>query len=97
MNGSKRTPTATLSDAHRAMLEASAISDDVIQARGYWTATDKHELAQLSFAEHQQIIPALVVPNRSFEGEVVGHQIPARQSAHERRRQGREVRVASGF
>ena len=39
-----------LSDKHLAMLrDESAISDDVIEARGYWTATEAAELRDLGF------------------------------------------------
>ena len=52
----------SLSSEHAAMLRASAISDEVAGARGYWTATKRTELADLGFARYQQIAPALVLP-----------------------------------
>lgn len=42
--------------------EESAISDAVIEARGYFTATTREELADLGFAPAQRHVPALVLP-----------------------------------
>ena len=64
----------SLSPEHAAMLRASAISDEVAGARGYWTATKRTELADLGFARYQQIAPALVVPVWGVEGEIVNYQ-----------------------
>jgi len=45
------------------MLEIeSAISAEVIQARGYRTVTDKKELAALGFSKSQQLAPGLLLP-----------------------------------
>jgi hypothetical protein len=60
-----------LADGHLAMLQASAISEEVALARGYWTATKRSELRDLGFATVQQLVPALVIPIRSVTGEIV--------------------------
>ena len=54
--------TDRLASHHREMLHASGITDDLIAARGYFTANKKVELANLGFAASQQIVPALVIP-----------------------------------
>lgn len=63
-----------LSEQHLAMLHASAISDEVIEARGYFTAKRKVELADLGFSGQQQSVPALVIPVYAPHGEVVLYQ-----------------------
>jgi hypothetical protein len=60
---------------HANLIRASAISDEVAAARGYWSATDRQELARLGFAGSQQLVPALVVPIRGAAGVVVAHQV----------------------
>jgi hypothetical protein len=42
--------------------DASAISEAVIEARGYWTAVDAADLRILGFAPQQCRVPALVLP-----------------------------------
>jgi len=52
-----------LSDKHlRTLRDESAISEAVIKARGYWTATEAAELETLDFAPAQRRVPALVLP-----------------------------------
>lgn len=54
---------SNLSPEHLTMLrDESAIAEDVIAARGYWTATTSTELADLGFAPSQRSAPALVIP-----------------------------------
>src|SRR5262245_36148824 len=55
---------------HAAMLAASDIAPQVIDARGYWTASTKVELARLGFPPTQQLPPALVVPIFNVRGEL---------------------------
>jgi Protein of unknown function (DUF3631)/Domain of unknown function (DUF3854) len=55
--------TRRLSDAHREALRASAISDDVIDERGYFTLRKKLDLAGLGFGPSLQFAPTLVVPS----------------------------------
>lgn len=52
-----------LSNSHLNSLKGgSGISDEIIEARGYRTITDKSELTNLGFAINQQIVPALLIP-----------------------------------
>lgn len=58
-----------LAEKHRQMLEIeSAISPNVIQARGYRTITDKKELAALGFSRAQQLAPGLLLPVYTPDG-----------------------------
>ncbi|HEX8197590.1 MAG TPA: DUF3854 domain-containing protein [Pyrinomonadaceae bacterium] len=58
-----------LSEKHLEMLEIeSAISAEVIQARGYRTVSDKKELAALGFAKSQQLTPGLLLPVYAPDG-----------------------------
>lgn len=84
----------TLSD-HLELLRASAISDDVIRDRGYWTATLEPELADLGFAPFQQIVPALVIPIRDLQGAVVSHQI--RPNNPRLNRDGKAIKYESPY
>lgn len=56
------------------MLVDSGITDELIEARGYFTARKKVDLANLGFSEQQQIVPALVIPVFAPHGEVVLYQ-----------------------
>ena len=52
-----------LSPKHLCMLkEESAISDEIIEARGYRTITSKDELEELGFARSQCHVPGLLIP-----------------------------------
>jgi hypothetical protein len=65
-----------LSPTHLKILrEESAISDEVIRARGYWTATDSAQLRNLGFAPNQCRAPALVLPVIGPDGRQALHQI----------------------
>ncbi len=57
-----------LSDHHLAMLRASAISDDVIAARGYRSITNADELQPLGFAPSQRRAPGLLLPHHGPDG-----------------------------
>jgi len=73
--------TATLSDLlsqkHVKMLrDESAISEEIIASRGYYTETDPKGLAEIGFDKKQQkLVPALVIPVRDVTGKVVLHRI----------------------
>ena len=54
--------TTQLLTQHRDLLEASAISHDVANARGYRSITDKSELEALDFKPYQCRVPALLIP-----------------------------------
>jgi hypothetical protein len=51
-----------LADYHRQMLRSSAISDMVIDTRGYFSIEKKGELEKLGFGPKLQHAPTLVVP-----------------------------------
>src|SRR5829696_10359733 len=52
----------TLHEHHRQMLLDSAISEEVIAERGYYTETVKANLAKAGFHRAQQRPPALMMP-----------------------------------
>ena len=51
-----------LSEAHRLHLKASAISDEVIEARGYRTINDAAELHEAGFTHSKLNVPGLLLP-----------------------------------
>jgi hypothetical protein len=71
-----------LADRHAELIRASGISDEVRDARGYWTAAQKYELRDLGFSERQQRVPALVLPVHGVAGNLVLHQIRPDQPRH---------------
>ncbi|ODA29093.1 DUF3854 domain-containing protein [Planctopirus hydrillae] len=60
---------------HQKLLQASAISAEVIQARGYHSETVKSELTTLGFSPVQRVVPALVIPIWPLSGPPSLHQI----------------------
>jgi hypothetical protein len=52
------------------LISGSNISEEVIQARGYWTAEDPEELLDLEFTKPQRRTPALVIPVHGIDGTV---------------------------
>ena len=67
---------AGLEKHHYTMLsQESGISDAVIAARGYSTATTKRQLEALGFSRAQQRVPALVLPLWDVRGTIGLHQI----------------------
>ena len=64
-----------LLDHHRAMLRASAVTDEVIALRGYWSAQRAAELERLGYRRNTVNAPALVLPMWSARAELVGYQI----------------------
>ncbi|MDQ3862955.1 MAG: DUF3854 domain-containing protein [Actinomycetota bacterium] len=69
---------AILSDRHRHMLEVeSAITPEVIEARGYRTIEKKVDLKNLGFADRQCNPPGLLIPIYSPTGEVANYQYRA--------------------
>jgi hypothetical protein len=55
LEGSQQT---YLADHHlETLVKGSGISEEVIRARGYWTATDTDELLDLEFAKPQRRTP----------------------------------------
>lgn len=60
---------------HAALLEASAISREVAQARGYRSVADPAALQSLGFNRAQQRVPALLIPVINVHGELSLHQL----------------------
>ena len=56
------------------MIRASAISEDIINQRGYRTVERKVELRDLGFGQGQQNVPALLIPVLGVDGGIVGYQ-----------------------
>jgi hypothetical protein len=64
-----------LSDRHQHMLEIeSAITAEVIQARGYRTIEDPEELPSLGFQPYQARTPGLLVPLYDMWGNISSYQ-----------------------
>lgn len=81
----------TLSPEHAGLLRASAISGEVVGARGYFTATSGAELGRIGFDTYQRIAPALVLPSWGVDGEIVNYQARPDRPRIDRER-GREVK-----
>lgn len=64
-----------LSPQHAALLQASAVSDGVAQARGYRTVSDRADLWSLGFSKAQARVPALLVPIWGAGGSVTLYQL----------------------
>src|SRR5918995_2528710 len=64
-----------LSDRHQRMLEIeSAITAEVIQARGYRTIEDPEELLNLGYQDYQAITPGLLLPLYDMWGNISSYQ-----------------------
>jgi putative DNA primase/helicase len=63
-----------LLDQHRRMLESSAITPEVAQARGYRSVTEKATLERAKFSPAQRRVPGLLIPMFSVSGECAGYQ-----------------------
>lgn len=59
---------------HAALIDGSAISPEVVAARGYRSVQVKAELKSLGFSEQQIRVPALLIPIWGAAGEVVLYQ-----------------------
>ncbi len=68
---------STVIDLHhwKSLTEESGISPEVIEERGYYTATDPDELVALGFESYQACVPALVIPLWGVDGELRFHRI----------------------
>ena len=77
---------------HREMLEASAISSSVIEARGYRSVTDRQVLRDLGFTAAQSRVPGLLIPLRGMDGEPGGFQF---RPDSPRENQGKPVKYES--
>jgi hypothetical protein len=56
------------------LCEESGIAEEIITARGYFTATTKVQLKELGFADTQRRVPALVVPVYNVDGALATYQ-----------------------
>lgn len=61
---------SVLLEQHAALLAASAISDEVAEQRGYWSASSPRELERLFGGQQRRLVPALVIPTIDARGEV---------------------------
>jgi hypothetical protein len=62
---------------HAALLTASAISEEIAQARGYRSIEQKARLTELGFSPTQARVPALLIPIRNVGGEIALYQTRA--------------------
>jgi len=62
---------------HAALLTASAITDEVAEARGYRSVEQKARLAELGFSSTQARVPALLIPIWNVHGEIALYQTRA--------------------
>ncbi|MEX2081894.1 MAG: hypothetical protein WEC33_09780, partial [Dehalococcoidia bacterium] len=69
------TAALDLGPEHQAMIDASAITSEVSQARGYFTATTKREIRDLGFPPSQQLPPTLVIPIHDVKGDLSTYQL----------------------
>jgi uncharacterized protein (DUF927 family) len=60
---------------HAELIARSGISDEVAAARGYYSASEHHEIKILGFANRQIMLPALVVPIYDVNGRLTLHQV----------------------
>lgn len=64
-----------IGDYHlKTLITDSAISQSVIEQRGYKTVTNKTELRELGFAQNQCSVPSLLMPVWGVSGEIVSYQ-----------------------
>jgi hypothetical protein len=62
---------------HAALLTASAISEEIAQARGYRSVEQKARLTELGFSPTQARVPALLIPIWNVGGEIALYQTRA--------------------
>jgi hypothetical protein len=62
---------------HEELIRLSAITLEVAQARGYFSARTKAELKELGFSEAQRRVPALVIPIFDVFGDIATYQLRA--------------------
>ena len=66
-----------LSPHHETMLlDESAICEEIVRGRGYWTEDEPRKLKELGYSDSQHLlVPALVIPHYSLGRELANHQI----------------------
>ncbi|MGH2973563.1 MAG: DUF3854 domain-containing protein [Solirubrobacterales bacterium] len=69
------TKDSRLLPQHLKLLDDSAISADVISARGYRSIETKAELEALGFSRRQSRVPALLIPIRDTTGEIATYML----------------------
>jgi hypothetical protein len=78
MTPAGRVPQTTygpLLPQHLELIEQSAISPKVAQARGYRSVTTRAELERLGFSSAQRLVPALLIPIWNVLGETATYQL----------------------
>ncbi len=73
-----KAPNVTLTPSHRALIVASAISDDVAAERAYWSATGPEHaqfLRELDLESLADGMPGLVIPTYNYKREQVTYQL----------------------
>lgn len=73
MTGVSSSAPPRLLPQHAEMLAASGLTDEVIQERGYRSATARAELLSLGFGARQAGVPVLLVPLHGVDGALVGY------------------------
>lgn len=53
----------------------SALDDEVIAERGYFSASTAAEIRRLGFSQSQAIVPALVIPLHDVNGEITSYSL----------------------
>ena len=79
--------TEVLLEEHQALIEASAISPEVADARGYRSISVKAELKRLGFTARQCNVPALLIPVHGVGGGIANYQIRPDEPRIDPRRQ----------
>jgi hypothetical protein len=88
-------PKTYLSEHHLTMLKVeSSISDQVIDARGYRTVTEKGELIEYGFSPIQRRVPGLLIPLHTTDGNIGLH---VYRPDNPRTRENRKKRDADGM
>jgi hypothetical protein len=58
------------------LLGESAICEEIVRGRSYWTADEPRKLKELGYSDSQLLlVPALVIPHYSLGRELANHQI----------------------
>jgi hypothetical protein len=57
------------------LLGESAICEEIVRGRGYWTEDEPRKLKELGYSDSQLLVPSLVIPHYSLGRELANHQI----------------------
>jgi hypothetical protein len=80
---------------HRAMLAASAITPEVVTARGYFSVHTKADLERKGFAKSQRTVPGLLIPVHATDGTVRLYQY--RPDTPRTTKDGKEVKYETPY